>query len=209
MESPTKTEPPFVPLRHTGWATRRTPLWVFAAVIALAAGVLIVSLSHKPSQAQRASDLTGYFHDVDAGIESCAGGVRDSITAMDKVEAGDKADLSAAIGIISYNGQNCVPVNNQPLSDFTGYQVTESLAQFPLDVADTDVTAWASPDATNAQQDMLAVLQATTPGGLARAKATLRTALATMDAQRNAIYAIWHSAERSTGDTAPLPYLPT
>ena len=32
MDSPTKTEPPFVPLRHTGWATHRTPLWVFAAV---------------------------------------------------------------------------------------------------------------------------------------------------------------------------------
>ena len=37
MDSPTKTEPPFVPLRHTGWASHRTPLWVFAAIIALAA----------------------------------------------------------------------------------------------------------------------------------------------------------------------------
>ncbi len=208
MELPTKTEPPFVPLRHTGWATRRTPLWVFAALVVLAAGVLLVSLSHKPSQAQRASDLTTYFGDVNAGIESCAGGARDSITALDKVMAGDKAELSAAVGVIAYNAQNCAPVNNQPLSDFTGYQVTESLAQFPLDQADTDVITWASRDATNAQQDMLAALQATTPGTLARAEAKLRAALRTMDAQRTAIYAIWRSAEQSTGDTAPLPYLP-
>jgi len=45
VDSPTKTEPPFVPLRHTGWATHRTPLWVFAAVIVLIGGVVLVSLS--------------------------------------------------------------------------------------------------------------------------------------------------------------------
>ena len=85
MDSPTKTEPPFVPLRHTGWASRRTPLWVFAAIIVLVAGWVLVSLSHKPSQAQRAGDLSGYFTDVNAGIESCAGGVHDSLTAYGKV----------------------------------------------------------------------------------------------------------------------------
>lgn len=209
MDSPTKTEPPFVPLRHTGWATRRTPLWVFAALIVLAGGTLLVSLSHKPSQAQRASDLTGYFKDVNAGIESCAGGVRDSITAMDRVQAGDKADLSAAIGIITLGAQNCHPMNNQPLSDFTGYQVTESLARFRLDKADSDLLSWASPDAINAQQDMIAVLRAPSQNALDQANARLRAALRKMDAQRAAVYAIWHSAEQSTGATAPLPTLPT
>ena len=208
MEPPAKTEPPFVPLRHTGWATRRTPLWVFGAIAVLAVGVLLVSLSHKPSQSQRASDLTGYFTDVTAGIESCAGGVRDSIAAMDKVQAGDKADLPAAVGIITLGAQSCQPLNNEPLSDFTSYQVTESLAQFPLETADTDVIAWASPDAVHAQRDMLAVVQATTPAARAKAGTSLRAALATMDAQRAAIYAIWHSAEQSADATAPLPYLP-
>lgn len=209
MDSPTKTQPPFVPLRHTGWASRRTPLWVFAAIIVLAAGGVLVSLSHKPTQAQRASDLTGYFNDVNAGIESCAGGVRDSLTAFNRVEAGDTAQYSAAVGILTYNAQNCSPANNQPLQDFTNYQVTESLAQFPLDKADNDVITWAFPDAMNVQQDMLAVLRASTPAARAKAKATLSTALATMDAQRAAIYAVWQNAERSAGATAPLPYLPT
>jgi hypothetical protein len=209
VDSPTKTEPPFVPLRHTGWASRRTPLWVFAALIVLAGGVVLVSLSHKPSQSQRASDLTGYLGDVNAGIESCAGGMRDSLTAFDRVQAGDKADFSAAVGILTYNAQNCSPANNQPLQDFTNYQVTESLAQFPLNNTDNDVITWAFPDAVNAQQDMLAVLRASTPTERAKAKATLSTALATMDAQRAAIYATWRNAERSVGSSAPLPYLPT
>ncbi len=208
MDSPTKTEPPFVPLRHTGWASRRTPLWVFAAIIVLAAGGVLVSLSHKPSQAQRASDLTAYFKDVTAGIQSCAGGLRDSLAAFDKVQAGDTADYSTAVGILTLGGENCSPANNQPLQDFTNYQVTESLARFPLDEADNDVITWAFPDAMSAQQDMLAVLRASTPAARATAKATLSKALATMDAQRTAIYAIWHDAEQSVGATAPLPYLP-
>ncbi len=208
MDSPAKTQPPFVPLRHTGWASRRTPLWVFAAIIVLAAGGVLVSLSHRPTQGQRASDLTAYLNDVNAGIQSCAGGMRDSLTAYNKVEAGDKADYSAALGILAYNAQNCSPANNQPLQDFTTYQVTESLAQFPLDKADNDVITWAFPDAMDAQQDMLAVLRAGTPGARATAKAALSAALARLDAQRAAIYAIWHDAERAVGASAPLPYLP-
>jgi hypothetical protein len=201
-------EPPFVPLRHTGWATRRTPLWVFAVIILLIAGVVVVSLSHKPSTAQRASDLSGYLKDVNAGIESCAGGVRDSETVFNKVQGGDKADRSAALGILAYNAQNCSPANNESLSDFANYQVTESLAQFPLDKADNDVITWAFPDALTAQQDMIAVLNASTPAGRTTAQATLTTALAVMDAQRTAIYGVWRNAEKSVGSSAALPYLP-
>jgi hypothetical protein len=183
-------------------------MWVFAAIIVLAAGVVLVSLSHKPSQAQRASDLTAYLRDVNAGIESCAGGVRDSLQALNTVEGGDTSRYPAAVSILTYNAQNCSPANNQPLQDFTNYQVTESLAQFPLDKADNDIITWAFPDAMNAQQDMLAVLRAKTPAALAEAKATLRTAIRAMDAQRAAIYAIWRGAEKAVGASAPLPYLP-
>jgi hypothetical protein len=183
-------------------------MWVFAAIIVLAAGVVLVSLSHKPSQAQRSSDLTAYLRDVNAGIESCAGGVRDSLQALNTVEAGDTSKYPAAVGILTFNAQNCSPANNQPLQDFTNYQVTESLAQFTLDKADNDIITWAFPDAMNAQQDMLAVLRAKTPAARAEAKATLRTAMRAMDAQRAAIYAIWRDAEKAVGASAPLPYLP-
>ncbi len=48
MTSPTQTEPPFVPLRHSGWATKRTPLWVFCALAVLVAGGFLVALSVRP-----------------------------------------------------------------------------------------------------------------------------------------------------------------
>jgi hypothetical protein len=208
VEPPTKTEPPFVPLRRSGWATRRTPAWVFAALIVLAGGAVLVSLSHKPSQGERASDLKGYFSDVNAGIESCAGGMRDSLTALNNVEAGDKANYSAAVGILAYNAQNCMPANNEPLSDFTSYQVTESLAQYPLDTADNDVITWAF-DADQAQTDMLAVLQAATPAAKTQANAALQAAMRKLDVQRAAIDAIWNNAQKGVGTTDTLPYLPS
>jgi hypothetical protein len=208
VEPPTKTEPPFVPLGRSGWATRRTPAWVFAALIVLAGGAVLVSLSHKPSQGERASDLKGYFSDVNAGIESCAGGMRDSLTALNNVEAGDKANYSAAVGILAYNAQNCMPANNEPLSDFTSYQVTESLAQYPLDTADNDVITWAF-DADQAQTDMLAVLQAATPAAKTQANAALQAAMRKLDVQRAAIDAIWNNAQKGVGTTDTLPYLPS
>jgi len=38
MTTPTQTQPPFIPLRRSGWATRRTPLWVFAFLAVAVAG---------------------------------------------------------------------------------------------------------------------------------------------------------------------------
>ena len=207
MTSPTQTEPPFVPLRHTGWATKRTPLWVFAVLAVAAVGVLLVSLSHKPSATQRASDLAGYFGDVRAGIGSCAAGLHDSENAYGQVLGGDTAHTKSAESIFTYGGSNCTLAGNQALTDFGSYQVTESLASFNLDTADNDVITW-SFDSTAAQQDMLAVLRATTPAARASAQATLKTAIGTLDSQRAAIDAIWNAAKKTTDATAAIPSLP-
>jgi hypothetical protein len=206
MTTPTQTEPPFVPLRHTGWATRRTPRWVFAALAVAAVGVFLVSLSHKPSSSQRAGDLKGYFSDVNAGVGSCAAALRDSMTAYQAVLGGDKAELRTADSILAYGASNCEVASNQSLEDFANYQVTESLAAFNLDTADNDVITWAF-DATAYQQDMLAVLRAATPAARASATAKLDPALTTLNAQRAAIDAIWNAAKRSTGVATPLPNL--
>ena len=208
MTSPTQTEPPFVPLRHTGWATKRTPLWVFAALAVAAVGVLLVSLSHKPSQSQRASDLAGYFGDVKAGIGSCAAGLHDSESAYGQLLNGKAALNKNAESVFSYGGSNCTVAGNEALADFGNYQVTESLASFNLDTADNDVITW-SFDSTAAQTDMVAVLRATTPAARASAQATLKTAIGTLDAQRAAIDAIWNAAKKATGATAAIPGLPT
>ncbi len=207
MTSPTQTEPPNASLRHGGWATRRTPLWVFAILAVAAIGVILISLSHRPSQSQRASDLNGYFRDVKAGIGSCAAGLHDSENAYGQVLGGATAQTKTAESVLTYGASNCTVAGNQALTDFATYQVTESLAAFRLDTADNDVITW-SFDSTEVQQDMLAVLKAATPAAKASAQLTLNAALLKLDGQRAAIDAIWNSAKQATGATAALPSLP-
>jgi hypothetical protein len=208
MTTPTQTEPPFVPLRHGGWATKRTPLWVFAVVVVVAVGVAVTSLSQKPSQSQRASDLAGYFKDVQAGIGSCAAGVHDSENAYGQLLSGSAALTKNAQSVFTYGESNCTLASNEALSDFGNYQVAQSLASFNLDTADNDVLTW-SFDASAAQVDMLAVLKAGTPAARAGAQVTLNAALVKLDDQRAVIDKIWTAAKQATSANGPLPGLPT
>jgi hypothetical protein len=206
VTTPARTEPPVAPLRRTGWATRRTPLWVFAAIAAALIGGYAVSLSHQPAPSQRVSDLTGYFADVNTGVGSCAAGLRDSMTAYQAIVAGDKAELGTGVSIAVYGTSNCEVASSEPLSDFANYQVTESLAPFQLEVADADVITWAF-DATAYQQDMLAVLRAGSAAARTRARAALAPALATLNTEQATIDASWNAAKKTVGSTTALPNL--
>ena len=208
MDTPTTTDPPYVPIRHSGWPVRRTPIWVLLAVLVLAGGAVLVSLSHKPSHAQQASDLNAYMNDMNAGVESCAGGVRESQQALSAVEAGDNADLKTAVKLVNFNAENCSPANNEPLADLTQYQVTESLASFNLVTCTNDFVTWTFPYAMQAQLDMVSVLTATSASARAAATATMAGELRKLDAERATIYSILRSAERATSDKTALPSLP-
>ena len=208
MDTPTTTDPPYVPIRHSGWPVRRTPIWVLLAVLVLAGGAVLVSLSHKPSHAQQASDLNAYMNDMNAGVESCAGGVRESQQALSAVEAGDNADLKTAVKLVNFNAENCSPANNEPLADLTQYQVTESLASFNLVTCTNDFVTWTFPYAMQAQLDMVSVLTATSAPARAAATATMAGELRKLDAERATIYSILRSAERATSDKTALPSLP-
>jgi hypothetical protein len=203
MTTPTQTEPPFVPLRRSGWATKRTPLWVFAALILVVVAGFLVALSVRPSQSQQASDLRGYFGDVTTGVGSCAAALRDSMTSYQAVVGGDTAELGTARSIVGYGASNCEVASNESLSDFANYQVTESLDSLHLVAADNDVITWAF-DATTYQQDMLTALAA--PNSTA-ARAALGPALAALNAERATVDGIWNAAKKSTGDASPLPNL--
>jgi hypothetical protein len=208
VDTPTTTDPPYVPIRHSGWPVRRTPIWVLLAVLVLAGGAVLVALSHKPSHAQQASDLTAYMNDMNAGVESCAGGVRESQQALSAVEAGDNADLKTAVKLVNFNAENCSPANNEPLADLTQYQVTESLASFNLVTCTNDFVTWTFPYAMQAQLDMVSVLTATSAPARAAATATMAGELRKLDAERATIYSILGSAERATSDKTALPSLP-
>ena len=203
MTTPTQTEPPFVPLRRSGWATKRTPLWVFGAIAVLVIAGFLVALSVRPSQSQQASDLRGYFGDVSTGVGSCAAALRDSMTSYQAVAAGDAAELGTAKSIVGYGASNCEVASNESLSDFANYQVTESLDSQHLVAADNDVITWAF-DATTYQQDLLTALAA--PNATAP-RAALGPAMAALNGERATIDRIWNAAKRSTGDATPLPDL--
>jgi len=207
VQTPPRTDPPYVPIRQTAWPTRKMPRWLLAAgLLVLAAGVLVGIAVH-PSRSQRATDLNGFLTDVTTDIQSCAGGVRDSLTAMRAIEAGTSHNVGTAIGIATYGSQNCSPANNVQLDDLVGYQVHESLSSFRLNRVVYGLVDWATPDALNVQADVAAVLRA---HGAARAAATakLNADLRILDNQRAYLDRIMLAAIRATGATAHPPPLP-
>ena len=157
MDVPTRTDPPYVPIRTSRWAPhQKTPRWLLLAGALIVVGIVLVALVHKPSHAQQAGDLKGFLTDVNTDIESCSGGVRESFQALHRVQAGANSakNVQDTIKIARYGASNCSPANNEQLDDLTQYQVTESLAGYHLDTAVNDVVTWAFPYAQRVQNDV-------------------------------------------------------
>jgi hypothetical protein len=207
MQTPARADPPYVPIRHTAWPTRKTPRWLLAAGLLLVAAAVLVGIAVHPSRSQRATDLNGFLADMKTDIQSCAGGVRESLTALRSIEAGTSHDVGTAIHIAAYGSGNCSPANNMQLDDLVVYQVHESLASFRLDRVVNGLVDWATPDALRVQADVAAVLRAR---GAARAAATakLSTDLRILDNQRTYLDKIMMTAIRATGATGHPPPLP-
>ncbi|HUA31712.1 MAG TPA: hypothetical protein VMC03_22735 [Streptosporangiaceae bacterium] len=209
MNAPVRTDPPYVPIRRTRWATRRTPLWLLVAIAVLVVGGVLVGLSRTPSAGQRASDLRGFLGDVNYDIESCAGGVSESLNALQQVESGASRDVSTAAYIANTGAANCSPANNEQIDDLENYQVTESLASFHLARVVTGLVNWAAPDAENVQSDVALVLNNLgNPQAKAQDTAALQKAVRKLNAQRAAVDAIMNSAIRSLSAHASPPKLP-
>ena len=165
-----------------------------------------MALSVRPSQSERAADLRGYFGDVTTGVGSCAAGLRDSMTSYQAVMGGDAAELGTAKSIVAYGASNCQVATNESLSDFDNYQVSESLDSLRLDRGrqrrhHLGVRRHGVP-ARPAR-----VLTAAAGPARAQAEALVKPALATLNAERATIDAIWNAAKKSTGDASPLPNL--
>ena len=200
-------DPPYVPIRRTGWATHRTPRWALLALAVVLVGAVLVALVHKPSQSERASDLRGFLSDMNYDIESCAGGVRESLTAMR--EAGSNAsEIQDTISIANQGASNCEPANNMQIDDLEEYQVTESLASFHLSSVVSGLVAWAAPDAVDVQTDVATMLAAPNPQAKAKDTAALQQALRKLNAQRAGIDATLQAAIRSLSVHASPPSLP-
>jgi hypothetical protein len=207
---PPDAPPPYVPIRHTGWATRSTPRWVLAGIAVLVVGTVLVGLVHKPSQAERASDLRGFLTDMNTDIESCAGGVSESLSALHQLgpARANASEVQDTIDIANYGASNCEPANNEQIDDLEQYQVTESLASFNLGSVVTGLVNWAAPDAVDVQTDVATLLTASSPAAKAKDTAALQQALRKLNAQRATVDATMKSAIRSLSAHAAPPSLP-
>jgi hypothetical protein len=195
----------------SGWPVRRAPRWVLLAIAALVAIGVVVSLVHKPSQAERATDLRGFLHEVTSDIESCAGGVGESLTALRLVESGQAstpADVSDGISVAQQGSDNCSPANNEEIDNLESYQVPQSLDSFGLQGAVGSLVTWAAPHAQRVQDDVAAVLGAATSPARSRAQAALSDDVAALDAQRAKVDGPINRAIRMLAVKAAPPSLP-
>jgi hypothetical protein len=210
VDVPTRTDPPYVPIRTSRWAPhQKTPRWLLLAGAVIVVGIVLVALVHKPSHAQQAGDLKGFLTDVNTDIESCSGGVRESFQALHRVQAGANSakNVQDTIQIARYGASNCSPANNEQLDDLTQYQVTESLAGYHLDTAVNDVVTWAFPYAQRVQNDVANELGARDAAKRQQYAAVLQRDTNDLNRQRAAIDRILVKAITATGAKASPPNL--
>lgn len=193
----------------SGWPLLRTPKWMFAAAAVLVAGLTLAALPHRPSTAQRAADLRGMVHDLNVDIESCAGGVNDSITALRAIQSGQSHDVKTAVTIANTAAANCSPGNSMQMEDLVQYQVPESLASFHLQAAVNDLVTWGFPLAQRVQTDVATLVAAKTPTAIQRASAQLRHDQQALDAERALIDRMITSASASLSAHVAPPSLPS
>ena len=198
-----------VPTRRSGWPVLRTPRWMLAGAAVLAVGLTLVAIPHHPSTGERAADLRGVVKDLNTDIESCAGGVSESLIALQEIRSGASHDVKTAVNIATLGAANCSPANSMPMDDLVQYQVPESLASFHLDQTVNDLVTWAFPDAQRVQTDVVTVLTASTPSAVQAASTALQRDQHVLDAERTIIDGMIGAASKSlSADVAP-PALPS
>ena len=195
--------------RPSGWPVLRTPRWLLAAGVVLVAGLALAAIPHRPSTAQRATDLRGMVHDLTTDSESCAGGVSDSITALRAIQSGASSDVATAVKIANTAAANCSPANSMPMEDLVQYQAPGSLASFHLQTAVNDLVTWGFPLAQRVQTDVATLVTARAPDAVKRASARLRTDQRALDAQRARIDRLINAASTSLSAHVAPPSLPS
>ena len=197
-----------VPTHRSGWPVLRTPRWMLAGAVVLVAGLTLAAIPHHPSTSQRAADLREAVQTMNTDIESCAGGVRDSLTALREIQAGTSHDTKTAVSIATLGAANCSPANSMPMDDLVQYQPPESLASFHLDQTVNDLVTWAFPDAQQVQLDVVTVLTASTPAAILTASAALQRDQRVLDAQRATIDGMINAVSKSLSAGVAPPALP-
>jgi hypothetical protein len=207
LSSSTRT-PPRRQVTATGWPVRRTPKWVLLALAGILVVAAAVALVHKPSQAQRATDMRGVLTEMTTDMQSCAASVRDSLTALRLVQAEhsrNSTDVADGISIGQQGVQECSPASNELIDNLEAYQVPESLASFHLGAAVTGLVNWAAPDGQRVDSAVASLLSAKTPQAAGQATEALSRALQKLNGERAIVYTALNHAIKALGmHAAPL-----
>jgi len=198
-----------IPTRRSGWPVLRTPRWMLAGGVVLVAGLTLAALPHHPSTSERATDLRGAVQEMNADIESCAGGVTESLFALQQIQSGAAHDVKDAVTIAATGVANCSPANSMPMDDLVEYQPPSSLASFHLDVTVNDLVTWGFPDAQRVQADVATILTARTPGAVQAATEQLHRDQRVLDAERATIDGMINAASKSLSAGVEPPPLPS
>jgi len=168
---------------------------------------VLVGLAHRPSTGQRAADLRGFTRDMNADIESCAGGVGESLTALRAIQSGTShehpdrhQDRQGRRGQLLAGQQRTARGPDAVSGDGVA-------ASFRLARVVDGLLTWAVPDAQRVQTNVANVLTARGPQARARATAALRQAQAKLDAQRSVVDSVIESASTALSAHATPPRL--
>src|SRR5262245_45261359 len=202
-----RIDPPLAPVRSSGWRTRRVPRWALAAGAVLLAIAVAVGLWHRPTTGQRAADLRTFLHQLNDDIQSCSGGVRESLFVLRQIDAGASQDRRTAVDVANTAAANCSPANNELLVDLTGAQPPGSLASYHLQPAITALIDWAAPRASQVAADVAAVLSQDGQAAETADRASLRRDLSDLDAQRKVVYAALEPAIKALSPASTPPVL--
>ena len=198
-----------VSARPSGWPVLRTPKWMLAAALLLVVGLTLAAIPHHPSTAERAADLRGMVNDLNTDIESCAGGINDSMTALRAIQSGTSRDVTTAVSIATTAAANCSPANSMPMEDLVQYQAPESLASFQAQTVVNDLVTWGFPLAQRVQTDVAALVTAKTPAAVAAGTAQLRRDQRSLDTERATIDRLIDAASTSLSAHVSPPTLPS
>jgi hypothetical protein len=139
-----------------GWSypPRRWSVLVALAVAAIVAVSAATDLLHGASDAGRLSDLRSYYKAEETGVSSCAGGLNDSLVALQAVLAGASTERATAESLASLGAQACTPALNDVLFNMATSPPPRSLAGYGAATAGDDLYKWAYPDAAAAQTEV-------------------------------------------------------
>jgi hypothetical protein len=204
---PVTTDPPHIPLRTAGWPQHRAPRWAIVASVALVGIGVAVGISHRPTTAERGTDLRSFLATLNSDIESCSGGIRDSLYVLRSIDSGTSHDVKTALNVAEAASANCSPANNELIDDLTAEQPPESLSSYHLQAAITDLINWAAPDAVAVPTDIATVLTDRGKPAEAKARLVLQQALRKLDAQRAVVYGALAPAIRALSPQSSPPTL--